>query len=325
MNKIIIDNFIELYNKIKFDSLISSDKKIKLKNSFRLNKLKFLIDYVNNLNFNISSVDQLKNIPNIGKGILNRIDEIIKTKKLKELEDIIYDEKFIENINNLLNIYGIGYNKAYELIKKNIINYDSLKNDIQINPDDYSKNIKLGVKYYNDYIKKIPRNEIDEYKIIFDEILLKYNLIGQFVGSYRRELKELNDIDLLIYSKTNNQSDFIHFLLYLKEKKYIIDDLTNINNQIIKYMGFSQLSINNIVRRIDIRFFLKISFYFGLLYFTGSKNFNKKMRQIAKENNYKLNEYKLIDLNTNKAIKVKSEEDIFKKLYMEYIEPKNRL
>ena len=49
---------------------------------------------------------------------------------------------------------------------------------------------------------------------------------------------------------------------------------------------------NNIARRIDIRFVPYDSYYSALLYFTGSAELNRKMRQIAKSMKLKLSDYK---------------------------------
>ena len=89
-----------------------------------------------------------------------------------------------------------------------------------------------------------------------------------------------------------------------------------------KYMGFSKLK-DNMIRRIDIRFITFDSYYSALLYFTGSGDLNKKMRQIAKDKGYKLSEYGLFDTNGN-CISITSERDIFKKLSMEYLPPRLR-
>ena len=89
-----------------------------------------------------------------------------------------------------------------------------------------------------------------------------------------------------------------------------------------KYMGFSKL-LDNPPRRIDIRFVPFDSYYSALLYFTGSGDFNKKMRQIAKDKGYKLSEYGLFDKN-GKQFKVSSERDIFKLLNMEFLVPRLR-
>jgi len=89
-----------------------------------------------------------------------------------------------------------------------------------------------------------------------------------------------------------------------------------------KYMGFSKL-LDNKIRRIDIRFIPYDSYYSAILYFTGSGELNKKMRNIAKTKGYKLSEYGLFDKKGN-MMKVNSERDIFKLLDMEYFPPRLR-
>jgi DNA polymerase/3'-5' exonuclease PolX len=66
------------------------------------------------------------------------------------------------------------------------------------------------------------------------------------------------------------------------------------------------------------------SYYTSLLYFTGSGEFNRKMRLLASQMNYKLNEYglyKKLKNNKYKKIHIASEKDIFNHLHMEYINP----
>ena len=93
-----------------------------------------------------------------------------------------------------------------------------------------------------------------------------------------------------------------------------------------KYMGYCQLSKKYPTRRIDIYYTPYQSYYTSLLHLTGSGNFNRKMRGLAIEIGYKLNEYGLYLKQDGKLkrIKVNSEKDIFDKLGMDYIEPKDR-
>ena len=105
---------------------------------------------------------------------------------------------------------------------------------------------------------------------------------------------------------------------YNDGKPLLLDDMTDKNIK-TKYMGFSKL-MDNPVRRIDIRFIPYSSYYYALLYFTGSGDLNKKMRQIAKKKGLKLSEYGLSDKDGN-ILKAKSERDIFKYLEMEYLPP----
>ena len=197
--------------------------------------------------------------------------------------------------------------------------------------------ILLGLKYYKKYKQNIPRKEIDEiYKFLkkeLDKINKKEKLIKknkyclEICGSYRRKQLVSNDIDILI-TKFGTMEDLKcekHLLLFvnqLKQNNFLIDDMTDKKIK-TKYMGFGKYK-ENPVRRIDIRFVPYSSYYSALLYFTGSNLLNQKMRRIAKKKGYKLSEYGLFQLKTNKKVIVKSEKDIFKKLDIDYIEPKLR-
>jgi DNA polymerase/3'-5' exonuclease PolX len=81
--------------------------------------------------------------------------------------------------------------------------------------------------------------------------------------------------------------------------------------------------LNNPIRKIDIRIVIPESFFTALLYFTGSYEFNERMRGIAKRQGYKLNEYGLY--KNNKQIHIYSEKDVFDILGMKYLDPINRI
>ncbi|MEK7790190.1 MAG: DNA polymerase/3'-5' exonuclease PolX, partial [Deltaproteobacteria bacterium] len=72
----------------------------------------------------------------------------------------------------------------------------------------------------------------------------------------------------------------------------------------------------------DLRVVSDCEFPFALLYFTGSKEHNTEMRSIAKTKRLKLNEYGLF--KGTKSIPCKNEEEIFKTLGLEFIEPELR-
>jgi DNA polymerase (family 10) len=75
--------------------------------------------------------------------------------------------------------------------------------------------------------------------------------------------------------------------------------------------------------RIDIRLIPSNSYPFAILYFTGSKQTNTYMRNQAIKLNLKLNEYGLFDKDNN-PILLKTEEDIFNYLNIEYKHPNQR-
>ena len=84
-------------------------------------------------------------------------------------------------------------------------------------------------------------------------------------------------------------------------------------------MGFPNIK-NELVRRIDDRFVSWKIFYYSLLHFTGSMEFNRNMRTVAKDLGYKLSEYGIYDNNTRIKIYVTGEKDILCFLNMKYLE-----
>jgi DNA polymerase (family 10) len=76
--------------------------------------------------------------------------------------------------------------------------------------------------------------------------------------------------------------------------------------------------------QVDLRVVEEKSYGAALQYFTGSKEHNVTLRGYAIKKGFKLNEYGLFDKDTEKYIAGKSEEEIYKKIGMQYIEPELR-
>ena len=316
----------------KLDSLkeLYKNKENKICNLKALNKA--IIEIKNYKNDIISGTQLENDIKGIGKKISKRIDEILETGDLKELnEHNLNNEKKSDNENNsldnLLDITGVGLVKAKKWLSIGIHNIDDVIIAIKKNKISTTHHIDIGIKYYYDLKQKIPREEINSIKIIINNSLIKINkdLIFEICGSYRRKMNESGDIDILIshpnYIKDISKKNFLNSIVKeLKENNLIIDSLTEKGNT--KYMGICK--INSVARRIDIRVVDYQSYYASLLYFTGNKNFNIYIRNEALKYNYSLNEYGMIDMRDNNIIFVKSEEEIFKILKLDYLKPEER-
>lgn len=329
MNKTIVDQFKLLIKQIKYDIDYSSGKE-QITNMFRLRSITKVLNILEKYPRKITTSDQLKEIKYVGKKSLARIDEILKTGKLSEIT-IPHDiDKYLKIISKLEDVYGIGRRKAYELFKKhNVRSIEDLKEYYKKGKIELPANIVKGLKYVNKIKEHIPRTEIDELNDILMDIIYQINpkLIGVICGSYRREKPYSNDIDMVLcYTDYKTKKDILkHNYLYtlvneLKKRKIIVDSLTS-DNVPTKYMGIFKL--NKILRRIDIRYMPYESFYSAILYFTGSSEFNRRMRLMAIDMDYILNEYGLYDSN-NKRFDIKSEKDIFDALNLEYLTPDKR-
>ena len=328
----------ELKNKSSDKSLPKSDI---TKINFKIKHFKNAVNIIKIFPKKITKGDDLKDISGIGKGIISRIDEIIKNKKLSEInrneiKKITKKQDIIEELSKVINI---GSKIAKQLIDEyDIKSVNDLKNKIKQNKIQVNDKIKMGLKYHGVFKDKIPRSEIDTYNNLLQNIIKKYdpNLIFIIAGSYRRQKSYSNDIDILLsHKKIKTDSEYskskINYLTEIinlfKKNKIIVDDLTDTDNG-TKYMGFSKLP-KKPVRRMDIRFVPNMYFHSALLYFTGSYELNTQMRQIAKNKGYKLNEYGLFKIKSDgtfssKPLKANSEKDIFKKLDLDYLEPNQR-
>jgi DNA polymerase/3'-5' exonuclease PolX len=334
MNELLIKIFQELIKINEYLLRTSNDAQFKNQNEFRIRSLKTGLRTIKNFQTEIKDVNQLKGISGIGKGIQDRVEEILKTKKLKELDELCKNIDCL-NLNkkdikdDLLNIVGVGESLVKKLI--NEYNVKEVKDFFELvknNKIKVSKTIELGIKYYKKLKFNIPRQEITKTIDLLEKHIYSIDsfLIIQICGSYRRQKLTSNDIDVLVTTPnilTENlkeEEKIIKQIVHkLHQVKFLIDDITHDSTN--KYMGFCKYD-KLPVRRIDIRFIPFLSWYPALLYFTGSKELNLMMRNKAKKLGYKLNEYGLF--KGSKNMYVESEEEIFNLLGMQYLEPQER-
>jgi DNA polymerase/3'-5' exonuclease PolX len=281
--------------------------------SFKVNSFKKTINLIKDLDFEINSTEQLKNVKGIGKGTLERITEILKNGNLKENKNVEKKQKNISDFSKLQTITGIGPAKAKQLIQKNISFDDLINNPTETMLSELTHHQLIGVKYYHDILKRIDNNIISN----IEQYLKKFNFKFNICGSYRRKKETSGDIDILILEEKKSLKDIVNDLT---KDKFIIDNLTDDGKT--KYMGICKTSKSHAMR-IDIRLIPKISYPFALLYFTGSKKTNTYMRNIAIKAGYKLSEYGLYDKDSN-FISLNTEKDIFEFLHLPYILPEKR-
>lgn len=330
LNKTILDQFKLLLNQIKFDIDTSQDDKERTQHSFRLKAISDALKSLSKYNKKIKSGDQVKDLPKVGKGTIIRIDEILKTGKLSEITLQSQDIEFDKYINDLTEIYGIGRKTAVNLYKKyGVKNASDIKKMYEKGEIELSANIVKGIKYADKIKQNIPRSDIEK---IYEYLKNKASEIDKALtvticGSFRRLQPTSNDIDVLLshpkvktksaMNKSQYMSEYIELLI---DDNFIIESFTDIYVK-SKYMGLCKY--NKLIMRIDIRFIPHESYYAAMLYFTGPKDFNTKMRNIAISYGYTLNEYGLYD-EKDKLLKIESEKDIFDFLDMDYLKPEKR-
>jgi DNA ligase (NAD+) len=261
----------------------------------------------------ITHPQQLKGRPAIGTTIMEKLTEYMETGTLSVLEN----EK-TNPVTILSDVYGIGPKKAQDLVKNGITTIEQLRENQHL-----LNNVQLiGLKYYEDVLQRIPRDEIELYKNIF-ETNFPYTDHSKFeiVGSYRRGANSSGDIDVIITS--NDNTTFNTFIQNLMDCKLILHILSKGPT---KCLVMAKLPQSNTVRRVDFLYTSLEEFPFAILYFTGSKLFNTAMRHIALKNGYTMNEHGICNKTGAKVGRTfKTEKDIFDFLNMEFKAPHERI
>ena len=352
----------EVFNKLvqEKQAVIRDLKKDKEKNkkeiqglTFKIINFRKAIKAINEHPTEITKGEDLKSVKGIGKGIIDRINEIMAEGTLKnEIPEGSNQNARRDNLEKLEKITGIGPAKAQALNDQKIT-FDMLMGEMASIEGDFSKinpgmNLSklthhqlIGVKYFNDIEQPIPRKEIQGIRLklikFIGQLSSPYEVI--VCGSFRRKKPTSGDIDVLILTPElpteevikSSAVNHLHVIVdHLKKKKVIVDSLTEEGGT--KFMGMCKATRAGLGRRIDIRLIPYTSKGAAMLYFTGSGDFNKIMRAEALKKGFTINEYGIYKLKKQGKKMVKgnlvpteTEEDIFKVVGMTYLKPEQRI
>jgi len=287
------------------------------KEPFKVKAYEKVIDSIELYDKEIDGVEDIKLLKGVGKKIEDKIVEFIATGNIAEVEDVLKDPKYILG-SKLKSIYGVGPAKITELMTK-IKDFEELKE----HPELLNDKQKIGLQYYDQMNIRIPMAEGKQHYTIVKN-MLDTGIEFEFVGSFRRKNKDMGDIDILIKNKGGNGIVLKDIIKRFVDKKYVIEKLALGKN---KFMGLCRLKPDLPARRIDILLADPSHYYFALLYFTGSYNFNIYMRKIALKKGLSLSEYGFKDskgvmIDTSDTIH--SEEDIFAYIDIPFVAPHKR-
>ncbi|MBI2628109.1 MAG: DNA polymerase/3'-5' exonuclease PolX [Candidatus Niyogibacteria bacterium] len=263
-------------------------------------------------------IEGLKSIPGVGQGIAEKIIEYLKTGKIKEHQRL--KKKFPVKIEELTAVEGIGPKMArdlYEQLKiKDIKDLEKAAKAGKIRGLPRfglktEQNILQGIKFFKKSGSRFLLGEIlpRVYEIIAE--LKNFKEVKQIseAGSVRRRLETIGDIDILIASP--NPEKVVDYFVSLP-------GIIKIWNK-----GPTKASIRlSGEYDVDLRVLPEKQFGSALQYFTGSKEHNIVLRKIAVKKGLKLSEYGLF--KGEKRIAAESEEEIYRALELNYIEPEMR-
>lgn len=260
----------------------------------------------------------LLEIPGIGSGIAQKIEEYLTTGKMSKYEEMKKDVP--EGLIELLGIQGLGP-KTLALVHKelDVRNLLDLERAIQLGSleglpgmgQKKVENILRGIRFFRLSKERILLGLAWPIVLEIIEALKETKIINRIspCGSLRRMRETIGDIDILASGK---------------EGGVIINAFTEL--ELVKEILVKGETKGSILTadglQIDLRVVDDDSFGAALQYFTGSKAHNIKLREMAKKKGLKINEYGIF--KNEKKIGGKEEEEIYRILDLPWVPPELR-
>ncbi|MCL4400037.1 DNA polymerase/3'-5' exonuclease PolX [Patescibacteria group bacterium] len=264
----------------------------------------------------------LEEIPGVGVSMAEKIEEFIKTGKIKYFEEL--KKKIPVDMSELRKVEGLGPQSIKKLYEKlRIKNVGELEKAVQKGKirelEGFGKKSEEKILKSLEFLKKSSgRFLLGSVMPGIEDItehIKKLKGVGKvtIAGSIRRMKETVGDADILVTSK--KPEPIMNYFVNMPEVVKIIS--SGETKSAIKLKS----GLN-----VDLRIVPEESYGAALNYFTGSKAHNIALREIAIKKGLKLNEYGLFKISGRgeKMVAGKTEQEIYKALGLDYIEPELR-
>lgn len=258
-------------------------------------------------------------IPGIGTSMVEKIEELVQTGKLKYYAEL--KKKYPFDMLALTNIQDVGPKTALALYKKlKIKTVADLQRAAEQNL--VAKIPNMGTKTQRNILRGIQFLKSSEGRRIIHQVLpLAQNIVNklkaisgvthiEIAGSLRRRKETIGDIDLL--ATTSNPKLLLKTFASLPEIEQVLEQ--GPEKTMVRYVFGMQGDL----------LILKPSEYgAALLHFTGSREHNILLRELAIKKKMKLSEHGLVQ--GKKLIASKTEKQIYTALGLQEIPPEIRI
>ncbi|MFQ5927633.1 MAG: DNA polymerase/3'-5' exonuclease PolX, partial [Terriglobia bacterium] len=263
----------------------------------------------------------LTELAGIGDRMAAHIQDILKTGKYGHHRKLL--KKYPHTILDLLTLPSLGPKKTALLWKKfkagTVEEVEKLARAAKLRAlagfgEKTEQNILKGIEMYK---RQAGRFHLDDADRAARDLLAYIEALGKSVqkvipaGSLRRGKETIGDVDVLLVTQNVRQVT-AHVLRYPKIEQVWAKGPDKISFQLDNAL------------RMQVRPFAEKSFGAALQYFTGSREHNIALRARAKERGWKLSEYALATLKGGRIVASRSEQEIYAKLGLAYIEPELR-
>ena len=276
-------------------------------------------------------------IPFIGERLAEKIEEIVWTNRLRRLENANLEPND-QVLQMFMKIHGVGVAQASIWIDQGFRTMDDLTEKASL-----TKNQKIGIAHYKDFLARIPRVEVEKHGKIVREAVRKADDTVQVTigGSYRRGAADSGDIDFII-TKPDSPIGNLRSVIFdtviprMFASNYLRAGLaTSAKDDGSKWHGAACLPGTSTWRRIDFLLVPWTEMGAALIYFTGNDIFNRSIRLLASKKGMRLNQHGLWRdvlrgqsrerITHGSLVESKSERRIFDILEVPYRPPEHRI
>ncbi|MGZ4126545.1 MAG: DNA polymerase/3'-5' exonuclease PolX [Actinomycetota bacterium] len=259
-------------------------------------------------------------IPNVGKHMLERIREYLETGTAHELEDL--REMVPAGMRELLRVPGFGPKKA--ILVHNELGVSSLS-ELAAAAEAHKlqgikgfgvkteENILKGIRNYREQEERIPVDQALESAQRIIASLQEVSSIDEiaYAGSLRRMRETIGDLDILVAAS---------------DPEPVMDAFVGMA-RVARVLAKGSTKSTVVTRRgiqVDLRVVPHDAWGAALIYFTGSKAHNIKIREIAVKKGLKLSEWGLFLAKDSSTIAARTEEEVYEALGLPWIPPTMR-
>lgn len=295
---------------------------LKGENPFRISAYRKAAQALERDERSLSEIDDFSKIKGIGAGTNAIIQEYIEQNRSETLEEL--KSEVPEGLIPLLKLPGLGGKRIAKLYKElDVVDSASLKkvceNGELANLSGFGKktveNILAALENENKRPERLPIAVMLPIAERIETFLDSIPEINKFsrAGSLRRMRETIKDIDYIIATEDP-----------IKTREAILK-LENIKDVISEGETKVSITIADVYDvNIDFRLVTIDEFATTLHHFTGSKEHNVAMRQIAKERGEKINEYGVEIEDENNVLTFSTEKEFFNHFGLQYIPPEVR-
>jgi DNA polymerase (family 10) len=296
---------------------------VKDENPFRIRAYRRAAQAVEGLSEDVAAVagrGALLDVPGIGKDLAGKIQEYLTQGKVEYLEDL--RKEIPTGVIDLMGIHGVGPKTAKHLYEQ--VGVDSVEK-----LEELAKAHKLAglpgikAKTEENILKGIAvwrggreRTPLGTALVLAEAVLDRLRGLSavdqiEAAGSLRRMKETVKDIDILVTSTEPGR---------IME---VFCGLPNVAEVLAHGETKSSIRLRENIQ-VDLRVVEPDCFGAALQYFTGSKQHNIRVRELAQRKGLKVSEYGVFNEKTNRRVAGKTEAEVYKAVGLPFIPPELR-